>query len=384
MTKSTTGAVMPGPDFEPGRPLPARLLYRRCDPAELPFALCSELEEAPGLIGQERAVEAIQFAMRMRRKSYNVYALGASGTGRHGMIEDLLRARAQSQPTPPDWCYVNNFADPQQPRRLQLPPGRGAALAAAMKRLVKELRAALPAAFERDEYGPDATRSTSSFKQRSEGAVGALQQQAEEQGIALIRTPMGFGLAPRREGKVLTPDLFEALPADEREHIGQEIEGIQKDLEAIMRQAPLWEREHGDALQALNRETTGFAIAHLMEELRAGFAELPEVGQYLDAVEHDIKENADDFLPAPPVEVPAPGLVPQSIAQAGDNATSTATKYNIIVDNGARQGAPVVYEDNPTHQTLVGRVSIWRGSARSSPISTCWSPVRYTGPMAAT
>ncbi|HUC72876.1 MAG TPA: Lon-like protease helical domain-containing protein [Stellaceae bacterium] len=131
MTKSTTGAVMPGPDFEPGRPLPARLLYRRCDPAELPFALCSELEEAPGLIGQERAVEAIQFAMRMRRKGYNVYALGASGTGRHGMIEDLLRARAQSQPTPPDWCYVNNFADPQQPRRgpgLELLTGVAAGL----------------------------------------------------------------------------------------------------------------------------------------------------------------------------------------------------------------------------------------------------------------
>ena len=126
-----------------GRPLPAALLYRRCDPAELPFALCSELEEAPGLIGQERAVEAIRFAMRMRRKGYNVYALGASGTGRHALVEDLLRQQAEGEPAPPDWCYVNNFADPQQPHRLQLPAGRGAGLAAAMKRLVEELRAAL-------------------------------------------------------------------------------------------------------------------------------------------------------------------------------------------------------------------------------------------------
>src|SRR5271165_4797642 len=134
------------------RPLPASLLHRRCDPAELPFALCSELEEAPGLIGQDRAADAIQFAMRMRRKGYNVYALGASGTGRHGMIENLLRARAAKEPTPPDWCYVNNFTDPQQPHCLAVPAGRGAGLAAAMKKLVEELRAALPAAFERDEY----------------------------------------------------------------------------------------------------------------------------------------------------------------------------------------------------------------------------------------
>src|SRR5215472_11262190 len=117
--------------FPLGKPLAPAHLYRRCDPDELPFAVCSELEEAPGLIGQERAVEAMQFAVRMRRKGYNVYALGASGSGRHNLVEDLLARQAESEPTPPDWCYVNNFADPQRPRRLQLPPGRGGQLAAA-------------------------------------------------------------------------------------------------------------------------------------------------------------------------------------------------------------------------------------------------------------
>jgi hypothetical protein len=116
----TAGASLPL-----ARPLPPALLYRRCDPTELPFGLCSELEEAPGLIGQERAVEALNFALRMRAKGCNVFALGAGGTGRHSMVEDLLRRKAESEPTPPDWCYVNNFGDPQQPRRLQLPPGRG-------------------------------------------------------------------------------------------------------------------------------------------------------------------------------------------------------------------------------------------------------------------
>src|SRR3954454_23471111 len=130
-----------------GQKLPPALLYRNCDPAELPFDLCSELEEAPGLIGQERAAEALRFALRMRGKGYNVYALGASGTGRHSMVETLLREKAEREPTPPDWCYVNNFADSQQPRRLQLPPGSGVRLAAAMKWLVAEMRAALPAAF---------------------------------------------------------------------------------------------------------------------------------------------------------------------------------------------------------------------------------------------
>ncbi len=350
------GARPSAPDFVLGRPLPAGLLYRSCDPSELPFELCSELEEAAGLIGQERAVEAIQFAMRIRRKGYNVYALGPSGTGRHGMVEDLLRTRAQSEPTPPDWCYVNNFTDPQQPRCLKLPSGRAVGFAAAMKRLIEELRAALPAAFERDEYRVRRDALDQQFKQRSERSFGALQEQAEAQKIALIRTPAGLGLAPRRDGKVLTPDLFEALPADERERIRHDIEGIQNQLEAIMQQVPQWEREHRDALQALNRETTGFAISHLMGELRAGFADLPEVGRYLDAVESDVKENADDFLPSPAIEAPAPIPVPQAAVPALDDARFRRYQVNVIVDNAAQQGAPVVYEDNPTHQNLVGRV----------------------------
>jgi lon-related putative ATP-dependent protease len=343
-----------GPGFALGRALAPALLYRRCDPAELPFDLCSEIEEAPGLIGQERAVEALNFAVRMRAKGYNVYALGASGTGRHGMVEDLLRQHAGNQPTPPDWCYVNNFDDPQLPRRLRLPSGRGAGLAAAMKRLVEELRAALPAAFERDENRARREVIEQQFKERSEASFGTLQQRAEKKNITLLRTPMGLALAPTRDGKVVAPELFSQLPTAERESIQHEIEAIQADLEAIMRQVPQWEREHRDAVQALNRETAAFAIAHLMEELRRAYSELPEVTPYFDAVERDIKENVDDFLaPAAPEAGPP---VPAPIVHDIEDTRFRRYQVNVIVDNSAQHGAPVIYEDNPTHQSLVGRV----------------------------
>src|SRR5436305_3751534 len=162
--------------FEFAQPLAPALLYRRCAPEELPFALCSELEAAPSLIGQERAVEAVRFAIRMRRKGYNIFALGARGTGRKTLIDELLRRQAKSEPTPPDWCYVNNFADPQKPRCLSLPAGRGVKLEAAMKRLVEELRATLPAAFERDDYRARQQIIEQQFKEHNEAAFGSLQQ----------------------------------------------------------------------------------------------------------------------------------------------------------------------------------------------------------------
>ena len=350
-----TGQRQAEPGFALAKALPPALLYRRCDPADLPFTLCTELEDMPTVIGQERAVEALNFAMRIRGAGYNVYVLGASGTGRHSLVEDLLRAKAGNEPTPPDWCYVNNFGDPQQPRSLELPPGRGAALAGAMKRLVAELRAALPAAFERDEYRARLEAIEQQSKQRSEEAFGGLQRHAESRNIAVLRTPMGLALAPTRDGKVLAPELFNALPQAERERIQHEIEAIQGELEAVMRQVPLWERGHRDAVQALSRETTGFAIAHLMEEMRAGYSDLPEVSRYLDAVERDVKENADDFLtPTAPPE--AAGPTPAPIVRDLEDTRFRRYQVNVIVDNGGQHGAPVIYEDNPTHQTLVGRV----------------------------
>jgi len=339
---------------EPGRPLPPALLYRHCNPAELPFALVNELADLSGPIGQDRAVEAVEFAVAMRRKGYNIYALGASGTGKHTLVEDLLRRRAAGAPTPPDWCYVNNFVEPQKPRRLQLPPGRGARLREGMRRLVEELRLALPAAFERDEYRARLDVIEQRFKQRNEQAFGELQRRAEQKDIAMLRTPMGLALGPRRDGKVLGPDIFEALPEAERQRIQHDLADVQGELEAVMQKVPQWEREHREAVRQLNRETTGAAIALMMNELRSGYRDLPDVAEYLDAVERDVKENADDFLPQaqPPQGVPNPAPGEEAISET----RFRRYRINVVVDNSGLHGAPVIYEDNPTHQTLVGRV----------------------------
>src|SRR5205823_11704221 len=183
-------------------------------------------------------------------------------------------------------------------------------------------------------------------------------RRGEEKGIMLLRTPMGLALAPRRDGKVLTPELFEALPQVERERIQHDLEEMQGELEGVMQKVPRWEREHREAVRELNRNTTGAAIALMMDELRAGYRDFPDVAQHLDAVERDIKENADDFLPPaqPPRGVPAPGPISAPAEEAMTEASFRRYQVNVIVDNGGQHGAPVIYEDNPTHQTLVGRV----------------------------
>ena len=223
-----------------------------------------------------------------------------------------------------------------------------------MRRLVEELRAALPAAFERDDYRARREVIDQQFRERNEQAFGELQRRAEQKGIAMLRTPMGLALAPRRDGKVLTPEMFEGLPEAERERIQHDLEEVQGELEAVMQKVPQWEREHREAVRELNRATTGGAIAVMMNELRAGYQDLPDVAQYLDEVERDIKENADNFLPTVQPHEGTP--IPAAVEEALSEARFRPYQVNVIVDNSSQHGAPVIYEDNPTHQTLVGRV----------------------------
>jgi lon-related putative ATP-dependent protease len=338
----------------PGRPLEAERLRRRCDPAALGFASTDELPDPPLLFEQERAVAALGFALAMRRPGYNVFVYGPPGSGRHTLVGDIVRRQAAGEPAPADHCYVNNFADARRPRLLRLPAGRGAGLRDAMRHLVEELRTALPAAFEREDYRVRRDLLDQQFKHRHEKEFKDFNARAEAESIAVIRTPMGLALAPMRNGKVVDPEVFKRLSEADRAQIRERIEALQAELEAIMRKIPETEREHRAALRELNRATTAAAVGHLLEELRQHYADLHEVTAYLGEVEANIEENADEFLIAGRGE----GESARAMRPDGPAEPISFRRYqvNLLVDHAGAPGAPVVYEDNPTHQALVGRI----------------------------
>ena len=62
------------------------------DPAQLSFSTTDELDPFRGILGQERAVEALQFGVAMPRPGYNVYVMGEPGTGRFSFVQRFLKA----------------------------------------------------------------------------------------------------------------------------------------------------------------------------------------------------------------------------------------------------------------------------------------------------
>jgi predicted ATP-dependent protease len=331
-------------------PLPSTALRRLCDPAQFQFASTAELADLDRAIGQERALSAVEFGVGIGREGYNLFALGPTGAGKHTLLTQFLNARATREPTPDNWCYVNNFAESYKPQALRLPPGRGAKLQGDMRELVEELQVAVPAAFESDEYRSRVAQIDAEFNEIQGKAFVELGDEAESQDIALVRTPGGFSLAPMKDGEVISPDEYARLPEERQQAISEKISALQERLEKLLRQVPGWRRARRERLKQLNEEVTLFAVGQLVEELMASYADLSEVKAYLESVRRDVIENVDDF------RKPGEGATIFQAAVEGEAPSFRRYEVNLLVDHAPPNGAPVVFEPFPSYQNLVGRV----------------------------
>jgi lon-related putative ATP-dependent protease len=342
------------------KPLEATALYRRADPTQFTFETTADLEDLTEVIGQARAVEAVRFGIGIHREGFNLFALGPEGTGKYGVVRHYLERQAATHPSPSDWCYVNTFVDSHKPCALRLPPGGGPKLRRDMERLVEELRTAIPATFESEHYRTRRQEIEEEFRERQEKALADIRRQAQDHGLALIRTPMGLAFAPMRGGQVISPEDFQKLPPEEQERAQADVAMLQEELQKSLGQLPQWERELRAKVKALGQEVGTYALGPLIEELRRKYTNLPEVVEYLNRVQQDVMENLDEFrrtaeAPEAPPAIPAEGASRLLPALPGP---SFFRRYqvNVLVDHSGATGAPVIYEDHPTVQNLVGRI----------------------------
>ena len=327
-------------------------LRRLCDVGLFEFETTDELEDLSEVIGQARALDAIRFGVGIKHHGFNLFAMGPSGSGKHGVVSELLTARAADEPPPLDWCYLNNFADPHKPRKLALPKGIGAQLRSDMSTLVDELRSVIPAVFESDEYRARAQEIEQEFQEQQEEAIERIREQAREKHIALIRTPSGFAFAPMHGDKVVSPKDFQRLSDEEKARVQTQVAGLQDLLQKVLNQIPQWRRQSREKMRELNREVTMAAVGHLIDELRDQYHAHDEVLSYLDAVRQDVIDNVDDFRRT---DEEQPPLLLGPLDQR-PQASFRRYEVNVLVDHAETEGAPVVFEDTPTFQNLVGRI----------------------------
>lgn len=333
----------------PLRPLAANRLYRPADLSRLSFGTTADLPPIEGPIGQARALDAIKFSTKVEKAGFNLFVIGPNGARMQDAVREVLTRDAQSRPAPTDWVYVNNFGDPDRPKALELPAGRARGFAQAMHHLIDDLRTALPAVFQSEDYQTRRTAIEEAFQRKQAEAFSNLRDKAAEKNVLLVRTPFGFALAPAENGQIVPPEQFHAWPEEKRTAMQKVIEVLEKDLEHIMRQVPQWDREHRDEIRSLNRASAKFALDQLIDETKSQFADLPRILDHIEKVRSDLVENVAIFVPKAEGEEIGP-------AESGRGSPFDRYEVNVFVTQDGRTAAPVIEELHPTLGNLIGRI----------------------------
>ena len=341
-----------GPVAE-ARKLPTAALRPGVNPADLGFQSTGDLEPASGLIGQERALKAVELGANIRQRDFNLFVMGPAASGKSTAVKSYLARKAADEPVPPSWVYVNNFTDPSKPIAISLPGGRCSKLADGMIAVIDELRTSVPAMFESDDYRSRQRAIQEEYRNRQEGAFEALRDKAQEQGIAVMQTQTGIGMAPIKDGQVLPPEEFQTLPEPARKEIEGKIEALQGELGKIIEQIPRLQKEQLAKTQALNEHFAHIVVSQTMEDVRSAFVDLPEVTKYLTEVQSDLIKNIGIFLSEGEEQAT---LVAQTIDTVRDERFRRY-RVNVVVSHDASEGgAPIVEELNLGYGYLLGRL----------------------------
>ncbi len=309
------------------------------------FASTAELEPFRGVLGQERAVEALQFGVAMPRPGYNVYVMGEPGTGRFSFVQRYLKAEGKRQTTPADWVYVNNFDEPREPRAVELPAGEACHLLSDISLLTDNLLATFPAVFETPTYQQKKSAIDRVFNQRYDKALDVIERLALEKEVALYRDSANIAFTPMREGKALDEAEFAQLPEADRERFHSDISALEERLNEELASLPQWKRETSNQLRQLNEETITQAIQPLLAPLAERYAEHAGVLAYLQAMQVDLLKTVIAEL-------------------VDDNKTDAQRRLyleeqycpSLVVGHSVQGGAPVVFESHPTYDNLFGRI----------------------------
>lgn len=324
-------------------------LCNRCDPNQFSFEFSNELEDLSEIIGQSRAVDALHFGVGIKKDGFNLFVLGPYGMGKHTMVNRYLKQQAENAPVPDDWCYVNNFKQPYKPTAIRLPAGTGAKFCNDAKQLLEDLHVAIPNAFETDEYRAKVKEIEDDFEHGRENSITNFDREAKSKNVQLLKSPVGFVLAPAKDGVPLKPKEFDQLPQEEREKYESTITELDKKLNKLLQKAQESMRDAREKIKKLNREVARYAVSHLISLVKKKYQEFPRIVKYLDDVEEDVIDHVDDFR--------SPEQKPNIIGMKFDEGPSFKRyEVNLFVDNSDLNGAPVIYEDNPIYHHLIGRI----------------------------
>jgi lon-related putative ATP-dependent protease len=327
-------------------------LYSLCDPDIFTFDTTNDLPDFKETIGQERALNAIDFGLSLESNGFNIFVLGEHGTGKMTTVKSFLAQKAMKEPVPADWCYVYNFKDPDIPLAISLDPGMAVVFQKDMDEIIKILRIEIPKVFESKEYEKQRNNIIEESQRKQKEVFAALEDEAQAKGFIIRKTVSGLIIVPiRKTGEPLTEEEYESLDESTRKKIDEMGKLLQEKLNDIVRISRESEKIMKESIAKLEKEAALSEVGHLIDDLKDAYKYYPKISGYLDEIREDILEHIGDFKAQ---EEQTPQLPFMKLSRA--EPTFTRYTVNVLVNNRDVQGAPCVFESNPTYYNLFGRI----------------------------
>jgi len=330
--------------------LPVEKYRKFCDPAIINCKTTEELSPTDDIIGQDRALKALSFGLKINEKGFNVYAAGAPGTGKTTTVTAFLKDIAKERPVPHDWCYVYNFQNPSEPNAIRLSPGWAKQLKSDIADLIIAAKKVLPEIFESEDYIARRQATTKAIETERKALFAELNKLAKSKEFILQSTPSGLLVVPVSEGQPLTDEQISQLDPESLEKMAKAREELDVELRNAMRELRKLEAQVNSRIESLNRDAALFAIGHIISDLQSSYAKNEEAVKYIDEVQESILENLGRFAESKNT----PNLPPE--AKQALEQFFKRYEVNIMVSNKDIEGAPVIVEYNPTYSNLFGRI----------------------------
>ena len=306
-------------------------------------------DQDSGILGQSRAQDALQFGIAMQNPGYNVYVMGEPGTGRLSMVMNHLETLSHQSETPQAYIYVDNFENSREPVSVELPAGYGQTFCKDIEKLIDNLLATFPTAFENPAYQQKKIAMERRFNQRYNKAIDLVEKRSVANDIALYRDSETITFSPIRDNKSLDEEQFTQLPQHERDQFHKSVEELEDYLGDVLLELPQWRREMVEKIKELDLETISKAIDPLFNELNEKYLNIDDVITYLAEIRKDLGTTISDiFIQSQPLELQDKSARRQLLT----------VKYipNILVDYKENSGAPVIFESHPIYPNLFGRI----------------------------
>ncbi len=327
-------------------------VYKKCDLSNLGFKNTDEIGGCDQLIGQDRAVRALNFGLGMNNRGYHIYIAGKSGVGKSTSVKHMLETISKDKPQPFDWCYVYNFIDPTEPKVFTLPTGTGKLFKKDMEDFIELLKENLPKAFETKEYEEEKQKLTNIFQRDKNILFDELQEFAKTEEMQVQFTPTGIVTIPIVGGKPITQEDYTKLDDSFKEIIRKRKEVVENEISSVVKKVRKMDQEFMDKVKELEKKVALFAVQNIVDNLREKYTDKQQILDYLSEVQKHILENIYTFLPDSGSNAP-PGF---PVAMPKPEPTFTEYKVNVFIDNSNTEGAPVIFETHPTYTNLFGSI----------------------------